>query len=206
MNIKMNPYSRKLNQREVRKILIVCEGEQTEPNYFDAFKTNDELLVVDVNRAGLNKLRLVEYAAKLKRGAELRKVPYSIVWCVLDRDSRPDDPTDKSNFNKAIGLAKKSQIKVAYSNDAFEIWYILHFSYHTAGWHRSQYQSKLTELLGSKYKKNCREMYSVLKEKQATGINNAKRLMALYNPLNPESDNPSTTVHLLVEYLNEYLE
>jgi hypothetical protein len=183
----------------------VCEGEKTEPNYFKSFKTNDDLIRVEVSGAGRGKHPLVEYAAKLKKEAETKRAPYSVVWCVFDRDAQPDEPGDKNNFNKAILSAKKNQIKVAYSNDAFEIWYILHFSFHQTGWHRDQYKNKLTDLLGEKYQKNDPGMYIKLKNKQPRAIDNARKLLALYSPLNPESDNPSTTVHILVEFLNEYL-
>ena len=132
---------------------------------------------------------------------------YSYVWCVFDRDSYPCNPKDKHNFNRAIQLAKSNQIKVAYSNDAFEIWYILHFSYHQAAWGRERYAAKLTELLSAKYEKNDKTMYGKLKDKQADAIMFAKKLLAYYGTKhNPESDNPCTTVHILVEFLNAYLE
>jgi len=39
-----------------------------------------------------------------------------------------------------------------------------------------------------------------------TAVRNSKRLLKTYGKnLNPEKDNPSTTVHLLVEELNKYL-
>lgn len=205
MSFQTNPYKRQGAHRSIRKVLIVCEGEKTEPNYFKDFKTKGELIKVEVFGAGRVKLSLVEYAVELKKAAEAEKAPYSVVWCVFDRDAQPDEPKDKDNFNKAIFSAKKNQIRAAYSNDAFEIWYILHFNYHQTAWHRDQYKSALTDLLGSKYLKNAPGMYAKLKDKQSTAINNAKRLLACYNPPNPESNNPSTTVHLLVEFLNDYL-
>ncbi len=63
----------------------------------------------------------------------------------------------------------------------------------------------LTELLGHKYQKNSETIYEKLKDKQENAIKNAKRLLKEYKPPNPESDNPSTTVHLLVEELNSFI-
>jgi hypothetical protein len=47
-------------------------------------------------------------------------------------------------------------------------------------------------------------MYQQLLEQgnQALAIKHAEKLLASYDPSNPEKDNPSTTVHLLVQALN----
>lgn len=204
---RSNLYIRQAARRSIRKVLIVCEGKNTEPQYFKGFKTREDLIRVEVHGAGRVKYSLVEHAVKLKKEAELKNETYSVVWCVLDRDSHPDDPNDKDSFNRAIFHAGKNQIRVAYSNDAFEIWYILHYNYHQTSWHRDSYEHKLTKLLGCKYEKTSTDMYKILKEKQTTAIKNAKQLLEFYGANhNPESDNPSTTVHILVEFLNNYLE
>jgi hypothetical protein len=48
-------------------------------------------------------------------------------------------------------------------------------------------------------------MYAKLEDKQPQAIKHAKTLLASYDPHDPESDNPVTTVHLLVEELNQYI-
>ncbi len=52
------------------------------------------------------------------------------IWCVFDRDKIPDgskpDAAD-TEFDKSIELAELHGIKVAWSNDAFELWVLLHF-------------------------------------------------------------------------------
>jgi hypothetical protein len=40
---------------------------------------------------------------------------------------------------------------------------------------------------------------------QSQAIKNSKRLLEQYNPPQPAIDNPSTTVHLLVEELNKFV-
>ena len=206
MSHQSNRYKRQEAQRPIRKVLIVCEGKKTEPYYFKAFQISGELIKVEVHGAGKNKDSLVKHAIELKRKAE-PKESYSVVWCVFDRDLDPSNPYDKDNFNKAIQLAKTNQIKVAYSNDAFEIWYILHFNYHQAAWRRNRYEGELTKLLGTKYNKNDPAIYAKLKKRQVDAIKHAKKLLASYGAChNPESDNPCTTVHRLVEFLNAYLE
>jgi hypothetical protein len=61
-------------------------------------------------------------------------------------------------------------------------------------------------MMGRKYQKNDTDMYDYLKDRQTDAIRNAKKLLASYNRgCNPERDDPSTKVHLLVERLNEFI-
>ena len=59
--------------------------------------------------------------------------------------------------------------------------------------------------MGHEYKKNDENMYKLLKNRQPMAIKHAKLLINKYVSCNPEKDNPSTTVHELVETLNEFL-
>jgi hypothetical protein len=63
----------------------------------------------------------------------------------------------------------------------------------------------LTKLLGYEYKKNSEKIYEELESRQSDAIRNARKLLEQYEPPNPERDNPSTTVHLLVEQLNRFV-
>jgi len=94
------------------------------------------------------------------------------------------------------------KIQVAYSNEAFELWYLLHFCYLNSGMSRNHYQQRLERYLGHEYHKNSNTIYNELLPRQLEAIRNAKNLLAQYNPPNPANDNPSTTVHVLVERLN----
>lgn len=129
-----------------------------------------------------------------------RREKFDQIWCVFDRDSFTSE-----NFNEAIILAKHHKIKVAYSNEAFELWYLLHFNYYETAFSRQSYEDMLTELLGYQYKKNCPTMYVELLNLQSIAINNANKLLTQYSSINTEQDNPSTTVHLLVLELNKWV-
>ena len=175
-----------------RYILIVCEGEKTEPNYFRSFPLAPHS-VVEVVGSGENTLSLVRTALEYRK-----QHPYDQVWCVFDRDTFP-----VNNFNSALELARKNDIQVAYSNEAFELWYILHFHYLDTGITRQDYCDLLGEkqYLGRTYNKNSKTIFAELKNRQETAIRNAERLLTQYNPPNPAYDKPSTTVHLLVKEL-----
>ncbi len=181
-----------------KTFLIVCEGEKTEQNYFKAFKLSTAR--VRVEGCGMNTQSLVKKAIEFRETAQKNGEQYDEVWCVFDRDSFP-----LQNFNAAIKLAKRKKIKVAYSNEAFEIWYLLHFHYFQTALPREKYKIKLCELLGHPYKKNDPNIYRELLGKQHTAFKNAIKLIKSYDPNDPGKDNPSTTVYQLVSELNKFL-
>lgn len=203
MNKKRSDFPNDRNRKDKTKkrFFIVCEGEKTEPNYFKKFSVDVDLKVI--KGEGKDTKSLVETAIELKNDPESGQ--RDRVWCVFDRDRNDQNPHDAQNFNAAITLAQTNGIKVAYSNDAFELWYLLHFNYYNTGISRNDYPNMLTKLLGHKYEKNSKTIYEKLKDKQQDAIKHAKRLLQEYDRPNPESDNPSTTVHLLVEELNSFI-
>jgi hypothetical protein len=164
----------------------VCEGSKTEPNYFRRFRANAQVVELKVLGLGDNTLSLVEQTCE-----RMRQDKYEYVWCVFDRNSFP-----AQKFNAALDLARRRGIHVAYSNEAFELWYLLHFDYHNVATSRSDFAQMLTRRLGFPYRKNDPRMYIRLKERQPEAIRNAQRLLDFYGPEhNPERDNPCTTVH-----------
>lgn len=160
-------------RRPRKTFLIVCEGAKTEKLYFDAFK----LTSVQVEGTGKNTLSVVEEAIRLREG-------YDEVWCVFDRDSFP-----AQNFNAAIEKASQAGLRVAYSNEAFEIWYLLHFDFHTSALSRTLYAEKLSERLGRAYKKNDPTIFEALRPLQAQAMTYARKLLASY----PQTQPPSRT-------------
>lgn len=189
--------NRAVDRRPERlRFLIVCEGAKTEPNYFRRFRVNARIIDLRVVGAGTHTLDLVEQAYEL-----MQQERYDHTWCVLDRDSFP-----AGRFNDALDLAERREINVAYSNEAFELWYLLHFGFHDTAVSRTLYKRMLGGCLGKPYRKNARDMYDLLLELQPQAISNAERLLASYGPDHrPERDNPCTTVHLLVQELNRHI-
>jgi len=187
---------RKTGSREIKqRFLIVCEGTKTEPHYFRSFHVPS--VVIDVQGLGFSPLQLVDEAVRLRRQAASDE--YDQVWCVFDRDEWPAD-----NFNGALSSARQHDVKVAWSNEAFELWYLLHFHYHDTAIPRSEYITRLSAQLGKPYAKNSRDMYANLEDRINTAVRNAERLLVQYDPSNPATDNPCTTVHLLVVQLRRF--
>ena len=194
-------HKRKVDYRELRtRILIVCEGAKTEPLYFRGFPQS-KVVSVTVKGDGMNTDSLVESAAKRKRDEEHRGNPYNEVWCVFDRDSFSAD-----KFNRAFAIAKKLEIRIAYSNQAFELWYLLHFDFHTASIERRRYAKLLDSKLGFKYRKNDPSMYGALLQHQTVAIRNAENLLRHHGNTRFYENDPSTTVHRLVIRLNQLVD
>jgi RloB-like protein len=187
---------RKVNTREPRqRFLIVCEGTKTEPNYFRGFRVPKNVVEIEIKGLGENPSNLVNSAQELSVQEE-----YDQIWCVFDRDDWPPE-----DFNNAIQNADRKDFKVAYSNEAFDLWYVLHFELLNTAIPRSDYTQKLSKHLGRKYQKNSETMYDELLSKQSVAIRNATNLLKQYASSNPGKDNPSTTVHLLVQELNKFI-
>jgi len=203
---------RPVNKRKIPPdvILIVTEGEKTEPLYFKRFPIHTTKVVKKVIGTGTNTLSLIrETDEEVQKAIDDYKQEYDIklkakdivVWCVFDKDS-----FTASDFGNAINSARAKGYHVAYSNEAFELWYLLHDNYYDSAFSRDRYKSMLSSLLQFTYEKNNPNMYKILLGKQSDAIRNAKLLLSKYEPLNPNNDNPSTTVFELVEYLNRFIQ
>lgn len=182
-------------------ILIVCEGSRTEPNYFNSFDVYGINVVTD--GPGKNTDTLVEHAIDLMKKARKEGDPFDQVWCVFDRDSFP-----RTNFDRGLRLAQENNIYLAYSNEAFEIWYLLHFDKIDSALSRHQYEDKLSARIGRKYRKNDPDIYHLLLNKgsQDLAIRRANDLLSNYGQSHdPYRDNPCTTVFKLVLFLNKHL-
>ena len=150
---------------------------------------------------GANTLSLVNVAIKLKEEADDTEYPYDQVWVVFDRDCFP-----AYNFDNAITSASSNAINAAWSNEAFELWYILHFEERITGMSRHEYADKLTSYLGQRYKKNSTEMYDLLQTlgNEENAIRRSERLSQEHLHLPPSRSNPCTLVNKLVKELNRF--
>ena len=111
-------------------ILIVTEGEVTEPEYLNGFAraTKNPRVRIEV-RGGVGVPKtIVEFAKDRKieaeeqaRGAKDDNLRYDKVWCVFDFDEHPNIPDAKQ-------MARDNGMELAMSNPCFELWLWLHFA------------------------------------------------------------------------------
>jgi len=214
--------SDKLRKELKDSILIVCEGEKTEPNYFRSFPVAG--VKVEVLGEGRNTLSLIEKAGKYWKRMTNEGKFYETLWCVMDRDSFPKCNYDNSfnkikaletNINKRYKkkLVKEFKANIAYSNEAFEIWYMLHYEYYNTSISRDRYIRLLSDKMGISYKKNSQDIYERLEAlnlntdgKNGLGfaLKNAEKLRASISLSEVHRQNPSTTVDLLVKELKRH--
>lgn len=191
-------------------ILIVCEGENTEPSYFKQFRLSSA--TIKAVGEGYNTTSLVNRALQLAN-----KGKYEQVWCVFDKDD-----FNNNSFNDAIKIAEANRFGVAYSNQSFEYWIILHFEDHQGGnMPRIDYDIKINKLLkpynlkyeGNKSKLITEDIFQLLndidtdtgKERVKLAIKRAERNYNQFDHTNPAIEESSTTVFKLVSELLKYV-
>lgn len=177
--------------------LIVCEGEVTEPEYFNSFRLTSAN--VKAIGKGMNTISLVKEAIAIRDIEKRRNRNYDQCWVVFDKDD-----FTASDFNAAIQMAQANGFHVAYSNQAFEFWFLLHFNLYQGAIHRNRYAEMLTHLLGFKYGKakgDSVKVFNVIYPRTRMAIDNAKNVLKAFDGSNPAKEESSTTVHQLVERL-----
>lgn len=210
-NALLKQFSKKSKKEKSPKelityFLIVCEGEKTEPNYFRAFPKKAGRLVFDIELegGGISTLKVVEKAIDLRNSSSQK---YDRVWAVFDRDSFKAD-----SFNNAILKAKANEIECAWSNEAFELWYLLHFHNRVTAMSRDDYKKAIETAVNDKikkgkkhfqYQKNDPDMFTLLNKfgRQDLAIRWAKELSERITGEKFANYNPNTQVYKLVEEL-----
>ena len=215
---KGNRKRRKIESKELApyRYLLVCEGTKTEPNYFIGIKklidkkyegkVKVKSYDIDILGTGRNTEDLVRFTkTQIEKARSLGELPYGNVWVVFDKDDFTDE-----QFNNAILQAVSNDYKVAWSNEAIELWFLLYFEYLQSAISRQQYIDKLNLYFESfalgKYEKNLENIFDILQQygNLNKAIENAKRLRELHKKMEnktPSNNNPCTTVDLLVEEL-----
>lgn len=205
-----------LEMKEYR-YYIFCEGEQTEPLYFQGFKRlieenpiYREMVLIEIEPCGAETMRVIRQAERYVKDNHISK---GQIWCVYDKDSFPPE-----HFNgvaaRAQELNKGSsdlQYHTAWSNECVEFWFILHFAYYTSNNHRTEYIRFLNEQFArlgkGKYQKNMKETFEILMNSgdPKLAIRYARRIMEDNQEKTPTEIAPGTRVYELVAELAKYL-
>lgn len=187
------------------KVLIVCEGSKTEPNYFQELIDHHEINTANVRvdgTCGSDPMSVVNHAIQLYREEKDKGDSYDRVYCVIDRDAH-------ERFDEAVSkLAAQKPTDVFYATvsiPCFEYWLLLHFFYTRAAFTSVGKASMGDAALAAlktywpEYGKGSAGTFAHLQGQLAFAKENAKR--GLEDAQRTASDNPSTNVHELVEYL-----
>lgn len=196
---------------------IFCEGQQTEPLYFEGFKKLIEdnpiykgMVLIEIEPCQAETMRVIGMA---ERYVAKNKIQKGQIWCVYDKDSFPAD-----DFNGVVSRAEwlnkensQLQYHTAWSNECIEFWFLLHFAYYTANNHRKEYitflNDKFRELGIGKYQKNMKDIFDILMKEgnPKLAIRYARRIINNSKSKTPTETAPGTRVHELVEELVKYL-
>ena len=123
-----NTPKRKLPKFNVReRILIVCEGEKTEKNYFQDFRRIFSLTSVVIKSSPHSApTQIVAYADK--EGAE-NSNKFDEIYCVFDRDKHGDFDEALQKVDEIKSKLEKDFVfKTIVSDPCFEFWILCHFT------------------------------------------------------------------------------
>lgn len=193
---------KKAKRSSFEKVLIVCEGAKTEPNYFkemkDYYQLNTADVVVDGN-CGSDPWSVYQHAQELVKNAKADNDPYDKIYCVFDKDKH-------TTYQQVIAaIVNKKNFIAINSVPCFEYWLLLHFVYTAKPFSASGNKSicdKTNDELKKHlpdYQKGALGIFRKLVSKLDTAKINAQR--SLRDSESNQTDNPSTSVHILVHYL-----
>lgn len=136
-----NPWDYKTDDHRTSNKLytfnIFCEGKNSEPIYFSWFETPTIKIITHGDQKSMCK-NINKTLAKciedgiLKISGEGRYELFEEgmeIWCAFDRDKAAQGISVEEgdvDFNSAIKLAQNSPINIAWSNDSFDLWFLLH--------------------------------------------------------------------------------
>jgi hypothetical protein len=199
------PTTRRIGRREPKRlIVVVCEGERTEPTYLKAVERHSPSSVLRfdiVDDAGSAPKKLVEEACRVRRTAiQAQKrtgdpnEAVDQVWCVFDVD-------DHHLITEACEQARANGVLLAISNPAIELWFLLHFQDQSAFLDRHRALRLLKTHL-PEYDKRLENLAPLL-DRFADASARARMLAARHkaNATEFPHNNPSSDVHLLIEAL-----
>lgn len=114
-----------LNPKKV--ILIVCEGEKTEKNYFKMLKEFLKLTNIHIKSSKHPTPTQIVKTAK----AETKEGEYDAIYCVFDKDKHADfdKALQEIEKHKKRKKNKKCELYEIVSAPCFEFWILLHFVY-----------------------------------------------------------------------------
>lgn len=194
------------NRATFDRILIVCEGKKTEPNYFDDIRQALKLPKAEVrvihSEAGTEPRQIVDYAEK----AFCEDPSFDVVYAVFDRDEHKtyhDALKRAAQLDQALrnDFKKKIRFHAVPTVPCFEMWILLHFDDVKAFTDRHEVIRRLGEHIKD-YAKGQRGVFGLTVDKLPTATRRAAKLREEFNA--EAGTDPYTTVDELVAKLLSY--
>jgi len=180
------------------RVLIVCEGSKTEPNYFREVIEEWRLNTANIRitgEGGSDSLSVVDTAISLFE----KDRDYDRVYCVFDKDNHTNyEPAKQKVTNN--NSQRKAKFEIINSVPCFEYWLLLHYKYTRQPLSSYQVIQEIKQYLLN-YKKGMNGLFSQTKDNLDIAKDNARKANEAAEQ--EKNDNPSTRVHELMEYLQE---
>lgn len=200
-------------------ILVVCEDQNTEPTYIRTFEHlfPEHTLYLKVAGVGKDPLGVVLSAVeKCKELSGFTKRDIDEVWVVFDKDDADLNQTRIDRFNSAFTIANKNNFKIAWSNEVFELWLLLHFVEvdPTKPLPRLEVynclKDSINHLVGTEVIIDGHSNIEILRYLQSHGseenaILRAETLQRHHIKTPALAANPATMMHLLIKTLREWI-
>jgi len=181
------------NRPEKVRILIVGEGQETEPNYFRGLRDEPivrERYAITVKGAhGFSQDAVVKETIKHKARGD-----YDEVWCIVDVEG----PSKAENLSLACNLATKHNIILWLSNPCIEVWFLLHLvrqarRYNDGSAVEAALQKHWAKRFGNDYQKSDDNIYRKLRPLLLTAIEHAQWVLEKHHKADSSRDCNSST-------------
>ena len=185
---------------EKKAVLIALEDTKSSKYYFNSLIKDNGLSgkIIFAKHVGTNPSKVLEAITSTPKYNK----DYEKQWIVIDKDD-----WSKSDFNGTLKRAKDLGVYVAFSNESYELWILLHFEKLQRYTNREKLNKRLNELFLKhfriEYSKASSDVYTLIKSKQKDAISNAKDLIEKHTrddgEIKPYEQNPLTNIYELLE-------
>ena len=208
--------------------LILTEGARTEPSYMENLISRineatapENPITADIRGMGRNTVSLVAsvdaFYDYIDEEYGRVQTPYENIAILFDKDC-----FSEGQFNKAVEMAHKldkrlplTNVYPVWSNESFELWLNLHFSYIDSDLDRDALNDRLTEIFRKKglltrketyatHGKSHEHLYDEIIEcggSLTNAVKFSRELSGKYHGSNYAGQAPCTMMHLLVDKL-----
>lgn len=195
------------------RLLIVCEGTKTEPQYIEEIRQHFRLSTANVqalpSKFGTEPIQVVDYAEHIFRNGDrnlgIKKGSFDKIYAVFDRDQHT---TYHQALAKATSLDKRMKnddgVKVPFTAIAsvpcFELWLLYHFEEIHTPIHRTEVYERLKIYLPD-YAKGFEGHWEQTRHNMgiAAAVAEARALETTAH----DGNEPYTDMHILMRALND---
>lgn len=193
------------------RILVVCEGSKTEPNYLGEIRIerhlSNKLVLISGCPSGTAPLDIVDAAERLflngNSHRDIARGSFDQIFAVIDRDQHASyrealERASRLNLSMTNDEGREVPFTAIPSNPCFELWLLLHFIDVHANSPCADMEARLKQYFPN-YRKGGPGNYASTKGRLDDARTRAQRLVESSSP--HSDDEPYTGVHILVDKL-----